>query len=356
VIRIIQSHQVSSDVPGSQAPLRQSGIDAAKVFAAFCVLLIHFCPFPEPISSPVKIVIRFAVPFFFIVNGYFFGLGAESRGLDVQTRRSTIKLVQIYAVWWVIYLLFPSTAEIRNMGIVGSYFARITRVTASPEAFFFYGPTTHLWYFPALICAIWSHYFILVVVRSRKIQWLLASSVYICGVLGGSYSNSKFGIALPTNSRHLMFFSLLPFYVGFRFATYGKKAPCPNHHMRSGLILFIIGFLGHYLEAQYLLHNFGRNENSHDYLFATILMSCGVFLIAQREFRFPRHLPHTKLGKVSGGIYLVHILILQRIPYLEPFFPKLIWDFVAPFFAFLLSYGLCLVLLKTPWIKNYVPT
>jgi surface polysaccharide O-acyltransferase-like enzyme len=202
---------------------RNPNIDAGKAIAAFSVLLIHFCPFPEPYFSPIQLAIRFAVPFFFMLNGYFFSLGASKHGLKLQTISSFRKISAVYLVWWWIYILFPSSGEIRKLGFYGSYEHRFNKVMSGFESFIFYGPTTHLWYFPALLCAIGSTFLVLRFIKHEYIQWMIAFTLYSAGVLGGSYSASNFGITLPVNARHAAFFSFLPFLTNHLLFVKKKK-------------------------------------------------------------------------------------------------------------------------------------
>jgi surface polysaccharide O-acyltransferase-like enzyme len=335
---------------------RDANIDALKAVAAFSVLLIHFCPFPAPIRYPIEIAIRFAVPFFFMLNGYFFGLGSKRLGIKRQTMHTLSKTSKIYIVWWSIYLLFPSSGEIRRLGFAGSYETRIYRVTRGIEEFVFYGPTTHLWYFPALICAVLTTFLVMSLIDSPRIQWILASMFYISGVLGGSYAASQFAIELPLNSRHAAFFSFLPFFIGFLIATKGEELLSKSQLLFIGILIFAVGFIGHCLEVNWLARNFQQPINSHDYVFSTVIMSFGAFVCSLSKANFPGRKLLARFGKVSGGIFLIHILVLQRIPYLEPLIPPGLWHWISPFIAYSLSAYLCLFLLRVPVIKRFIPT
>ena len=50
--------------------MRNHGLDAAKAVAAYFVILLHI-RFPGRTGEILNVLARFAVPFFFMVSGYF---------------------------------------------------------------------------------------------------------------------------------------------------------------------------------------------------------------------------------------------------------------------------------------------
>lgn len=315
--------------------------------AAFAVLLIHFCPFPHPIYDFAQLLIRFAVPFFFLISGYFFIQGVEARGFNQQTRQTLVRLSKLYGLWWLIYFLFPSSAEIRAKGFVGMFVQRWEKVSAGLETLVFYGPTTHLWFFPSLMCAVAASAFVLRFIP-KNLGLVLAVIVYIVGVLGGSYSRSKIGIILPISARHLFFFSLLPFYAGVMLHKNQWKS------LSAGLLLFCLGAIGHFFECLNLELKYGVPMAANDYVFSTVLMAVGAFFLSL-EWQPRKNGALAHLGRLSGGIFLIHILILQRLPYLQPLFPAALWVWGAPFLAFGISACLVMGLQRLPILKKLFP-
>jgi surface polysaccharide O-acyltransferase-like enzyme len=326
-------------------------MDSMRAVAALAVLLIHFCSFPTPAYEIVQVLVRFAVPFFFISSGYFFAVGVEKNGLSKQVLQTCRKLTTLYIIWWVIYFIFPSSAEIRNLGFFGSYLARFEKVTANFENFVFFGPTVHLWYFPSLICAVVTAFFLLKYVKMPLIRSTVAVTTYVLGLLGGSYAVTKVGLQLPFNHRHIVFFSLLPFYLGMESA----KRTELDFKCRRGLFLFAIGALGHFVEAKILFVNFERGMQSHDYLASTLIMAYGAFIIAMTNSKLLENPVLRSVGRLAGGTYVVHILVLQRIPYIEPFMAPDVWKWTAPFLAYLVSAFIAAGMLRIPFIKRTIP-
>jgi surface polysaccharide O-acyltransferase-like enzyme len=329
---------------------RFDGIDLLKALAVFCVILIHFNPWPESVTVEAAYFVRFAVPYFFIVNGFLFGLGVQRHGLYNQTIWTVGKLSKIYVLWWLIYFLFPSGGEIRNYGFIGSYSSRWENVAQSYEHFLFYGPTTHLWYFPALLCALIAIY-LLASTRMRMFQWPLALGFYILGVLGGSYANSDIGLSLPLNHRHFLFFSLLPVLLGF---TMSFKAPF-KYQAVVGIFIFLVGFVCHRFEVIYLFTTYQIPLKGHDYLFSTVWMAFGVFMLAMVLKTQGRLKLLNWFGQISGGIYLIHIFVLQKIPYLQPFMSEFIWTWASPFLAFGISAFGIFILKRIKFLRGLVP-
>ena len=57
--------------------MRNKSLDAAKAIAAFLVVFIHIS-FPGMTGRIIKTLARSAVPFFFMVSGFFCYYGAQS--------------------------------------------------------------------------------------------------------------------------------------------------------------------------------------------------------------------------------------------------------------------------------------
>ncbi len=248
---------------------------------------------------------------------------------------------------------FPSGGEIRKLGLAGSYLARYERVSSSLESFFFFGPTAHLWFFPSLICAILGLYFLSLLPYSRIWSWAFALGFYGAGVLGGSYSGTPWSVDLFCNHRHFLFFSLLPVWLGFEL---GRKPFRKNHWHWFWLCLFLFAaLLGSHIETQYLFQVFQKSRNAHDYLFSTVWLGMACFCLA---LSLPTQLIPKwigALGSISGGIYLTHIFVLQKLPYLEPYCPLWFWTWLSPILAYLLSAGLVLAIRSLKWGRLVLP-
>lgn len=61
--------------------MRNKNLDAVKAVAACFVVFIHV-GFPGETGQIIKVIARFAVPFFFMISGYFCYYAEKSRGVN----------------------------------------------------------------------------------------------------------------------------------------------------------------------------------------------------------------------------------------------------------------------------------
>lgn len=123
------------------------GLDYFKIAAAFLVVAIHTSPLAsfsaEADFAFTRVAARIAVPFFFMVTGYFtlprylFGEGRASRSLFGQVRKTLL----LYGAAMVIYL--PVNVYAGQWEGVGAWEA-LRRIV-------FDGTFYHLWYLPAVV-------------------------------------------------------------------------------------------------------------------------------------------------------------------------------------------------------------
>jgi len=89
-----------------EKPLKRiKGVDIGRCLAAFAVVLIHCTPeCLLALDVLIKQAARFAVPYFFIISGYFFGRKlSEKRVSPVSLCAQSVKrILLIYVAWLVI--------------------------------------------------------------------------------------------------------------------------------------------------------------------------------------------------------------------------------------------------------------
>jgi peptidoglycan/LPS O-acetylase OafA/YrhL len=336
----------------NETPIRLNGVDSLKSIAVLAIILIHFFPAPEPYYSIVSQLTRFAVPFFFIASGFFYAQGICKRGWLINLKRSIKRLFVLYLVWWCIYVANPSFVNIRKFGLYGSYLLKWKDYTGSLEKILLMGPAPHLWFLISLILSIIAFNFLAFILK-KKVLFIFIFSIilYVIGVLGGSYSITSVGIHIPINTRDFIFFSMLPFCAGYAIFL---KRDLVSDHFFIGLIIFFIGFMGHLAECRWLKLTFGVPPADNDYVFSTILMGIGAFVMSLSRSQILDINLFVKLGRLSLGMYLVHILVLYRVPYLEPFFSVTAWIFIGPLLAYFFCALLCFSISKVPYIKRIV--
>ena len=150
------------------------GIEVFRVIAAFLVVAIHTSPLATYSDTAdfifTRVLARVAVPFFFMVTGYF----VLSKGL--QPRHFLKKTAIIYALSAALYLPINVYAgHLQSWGLLDLV-----------QQVFFEGTFYHLWYLPAAIIGAWLTA-LLMRKLSRNACLVVVCVLYMLGLLGDSY-------------------------------------------------------------------------------------------------------------------------------------------------------------------------
>lgn len=153
-------------------------IDRFKLLAAFLVIAIHTSPLtslsPEADYILARVLARIAVPFFFMVTGYFVLPKALEDNSYACSYLKRIGL--IYLISMVLYL---------PVGIYAEHFKGVG-VVSILKMIFLDGTFYHLWYLPALILG-----FGLMVLLLRALPVpavsVICGLLYLVGLFGDSY-------------------------------------------------------------------------------------------------------------------------------------------------------------------------
>ena len=170
---------------------RNNSIDLFRLFCAVLVIIIHTNPFKginglEFITH--QVLPRVAVPFFFIVAGFFYDKTLQKEKKFFS--KYLIKILITYICWSILYFLI-------NMFrlIVEGAFDFIPFVKSCILSFALTGSYYHFWFFPALIFSI------LIVAIFYKLKWLkvlyiVGIGLYLIGCLGCAYYDIALKIPL----------------------------------------------------------------------------------------------------------------------------------------------------------------
>lgn len=289
-------------------------VDTFRVLAIAGVVAIHTTPVLDITARSggvfaLSIVLinqaaRFAVPFFFTMSGYFWGLKVRA-GADVRVTSLRImsRLLLLYVIWSLIYLLPYQLSAAAQSGILGplrlSYWNAL-RLVAHPELLLFEGTHVHLWFLMALM---WAIALTGVFVASGRVVSLvvLAVALYVFGTLAYAYSATPFGVSIPFVTRDGPFFGTVFFVTG-----YGLSALAPRREWLGwGALLLAGGFVLELAEdfgLWRLYHVYPLNE----YVFGTYFMGLGTAVMALSDHPLGRWRALARLGPATLGIYLVN--------------------------------------------------
>lgn len=287
-----------------------SSFEWGRMLALFAVITIHAKPFmalplidDQPWAGMIlNQISRFAVPLFFLFAGYFI----QPR-LTVSPRQTLIHycspLLKVWVVWSVICLLAPFNLSIvAEQGYLAERSGYWNVLLQNPLNTLFEGGLVHLWYIPALLCAVT----IISVHVSFKLEKLIipvALALYVFGLMAGSYQ-PLFGVEPAIMTRNGPFFSTLIVALGFEIRRNNYQVPLP-----AAVTLLFSGMIFHLTEA-YLLIAKGSQFVSHDFLLGTPVWALGLFFVLQAKPRFGDSPRIMQFSKDVLGVYLCHLLII----------------------------------------------
>ena len=313
---------------------RIQSVDLFRFIAIIAVIIIHTSPFKlvgttdDGIYKYLFILLnqtsRFAVPFFFVISGYFWGVKIIKRENITQiTIKTTKRLSIIFFIWSCIYLLPFNYIELYNKGL-NNYFSliyyRINYVINHPIQLITEGTAVHLWFLPALLCSLILNS---IFVRYSLVKSLYCISIilYIFGVLAKSYINTPIGISSEINPQYGPFFGTIFFTTGYILS----RLKSSDNWIKYGSILFIFGIITHFTEI-YILWKFFNTFPTHGFVFGTYFMGTGFSVMALSNHPSLQIKKLSKIGTMTLGIYLIHIIYVDLFHEIDNHIHTPIWE------------------------------
>jgi len=320
-------------------------VDLFRLLAILAVITIHTQPFAQDlaevhisywyIQTIINQLTRFAVPFFFIISGYFWGIKIKNGAAIVPT---TILMAQkiglIFLAWCLIYLLPYNITTFSEYGLLGPIkvaYWNLKQLAQHPENIILEGTKIHLWFlvsllFSLIMCSLFLHFTL------TKSMIIAAAALYIFGILGKSYADTPLGISLDFNTRNGPFFSFIFFITGF----FISKLKRSNSWFKYGCMIYILGCCLHFLEV-YALWKLYETPMEHDYVFGTYFMGLGVSIIALSNHPILKSTRLSKIGKMTLGIYAIHIIFVDLLKPLDRNIDHPLWEVSLIFLILLFS-------------------
>lgn len=334
---------------------RLASVEAVRVLAILAVIAIHTTPF-ESAAAPIgqrfdfatvlNQATRFAVPFFLVVSGFFWGRKVAEAG---QVRGPTVALVRrallVWLAWSLVYLLPVNLIDALAQGALGPLkvvWWNIMLEFKRPATALLEGTSPHLWFLVALsFCAATSAVF--VHLGARWGLAALAGVLYAVGLAGQSYARAPFGFHLDPSFRNGHLFALAFFATGVGLQRRGAQVAW----LPAGAVLAVTGFAMHLLELA-LSHRLWGLRLERDYLAGTYLFGVGVALMALSGARALQWRTVASLGPWVLGIYASHMVFVGLLKPLDRRLTGAPWWEVAYLLA---VFGLALGL--TRWLARY---
>jgi surface polysaccharide O-acyltransferase-like enzyme len=274
---------------------RLDGIDAFRLLAAFSVVTVHvgmppryYPMFSEATEATIRLAGRWAVPFFFLVTGYFLGTKNSRDRAAAPLARAALILVVASLV------MLP--LNLNNIGM------RATLDYLSDGDVFLRGGYYHLWFLSSLVVGLLTVLVFDYFEQPRGLAWAAAVS-FACYLAFGAYSpGSERGLE---TARH---------FSSVAFLYCGTQLSRRNFGLRAALLMACLGMALQGLEAICLSHLLGKPLSDYQFLIGTVPFAIGMFGIARNV---GTHRVVSLLGRWGAryalGIYVVHPYALHLV-------------------------------------------
>ena len=333
---------------------RIDSVDSFRVLAILAVIVIHTVPFGYgesavgeafDLATVANQLARFAVPFFFVVTGFFWGkkTGTRAQTFDASIKMSK-RLATLFVFWSLIYILPFNPVSIVHQGPIAlarGIGANVQAMVDHPFRLLFEGTKGHLWFLAALLCCLMISA-LFVAFDKAALLLILAVALYAVGLLGKAYANTPLGIQIQFNTRNGPFFGLLFFVSGYLLS---RRKP-QESWFAKGLALTVLGYCVHFLELYFLHRRYGTTL-AQDYLVGTYLLGLGSALMALSNHAFLRLPALRAVGPRVLGIYAIHVVFVELLYPVRLWISSPLWDIAYVLLVFALSFFAVSAMVKT---------
>lgn len=163
----------------STKKLRNNSIDIFRFICAILVLMAHTNPTEDKVYFIEEIIVRIAVPFFFVTSGYFYLSKLQSNSKNAFSKQIK-SLLKIYVTWSFIYLAKDLILAVYNGNSI------VNVLIDFVKNFFINGSSYQFWFFPALFFATITAT-LFYKIGHLKILAYGSIFIYIIGLFGTSY-------------------------------------------------------------------------------------------------------------------------------------------------------------------------
>ena len=311
---------------------RNYSVDVLRLIGAFAVIVIHIGFTRAPWEAQIRLLARFAVPFFFLVSGYFFEKKWKTDGQNAFAS-TILNLLSIYLVANLVYLPVNIATALSKGSPVVLHLPTVLL-----------GTWVHLWFMAAMIVGC----LFLWIIFTHRLQKLLpycSIGFFALMLLSEAYSFLGFRYNMELART---FLSVPLLYVGMQLSKHEVEK-------KGNLIFFsllaVLGLAAHMGETLWLYYAKNVAIGKLQFYITTTLMAAG-FLCLSLKLEMPKPNWMSEWGKkYSLLIYLYHPLVLMWSPQYYAIIPKnmIFLKWMGPIWAFVL------ILIPILLIEKYLP-
>lgn len=327
---------------------RNNSLDTLRGIACIFVILIHY-PFPGIWGALIKSVCRTAIPFFFMLSGYYTNKTDKERTCIEITRRIK-NTINICAGATVFSLLMEYIIYFRRQSIyefIEEYFdaGKIWRLIIWNDT----GSITHLWFLFALLYCYLFLYVILLLNTSPSCYRIIGITAFLLWVV--LIILAEIFPICGKSVDHIYFRNAL--FTGFPFFWFGFRLRTKPFERKINFKFFFFVGIGIVIIERLLI---GNLENS----FGITVLSLIVFIKAVNNPAGGEVNVLTVLGKeYSLLIYILHwyvICVEYKIINELQFLNGYLYAMISPFFVILYSVVAAIVVKKVYLlVKRRIP-
>lgn len=138
---------------GIKMKQRITSFDTFRAIAAFIIVFLHY-PLLNPFTDEAQVLVRIAVPYFFMVSGYFHYSTKELKAEKIL--KELKKLIRLTIIVNIVYLILRLSVKscycIQRGQDLHRLWSRVFSQLARPRYIWFnFGLAGHLWYLRAMI-------------------------------------------------------------------------------------------------------------------------------------------------------------------------------------------------------------
>ena len=202
--------------------MRNRSLDAIKAIAACLVVFIHVS-FPGQTGQIIKVFARNAVPFFFMVSGYF--CYYEKKNAADQIPAKILHILKLCVVSLAFYLVWEGFMRIVSGEDLRQWFEELTEAEHLKELMIYNSTSVvraHLWFLPALLYCYIADFFI-EKCRLRKAAYCIVPILLVVLMWRAEFCRSFGGFYHTMEYRNFLFTGMTFYLSGQMIHEYQEK-------------------------------------------------------------------------------------------------------------------------------------